>query len=492
MKIQFRSQSNAQIVAFFVEEEGGLPEAASELNEQCGGLLTEALSSGRFKGASAQRVTVVMPKSSGVNRAILVGLGKINAEETNARNQAMEIAAGYLVKDVSCSGFESLSIHVDSVESAVSAASGVKLAAYRYDEWFTKKKDEEKPSLIETSIILEDHQSAQTAWDTSSAAIHGTYFARDLVNAPPNVLYPATFAKHLKALEDIGVEVEILGEKEMAELGMGSLLGVGQGSDKESQLGVMKWNGGDSDNDPVVLVGKGVCFDTGGISLKPGDKMEEMRGDMGGAAAVSGTIKALALRNAKVNAVGIVGLVENMPDGNAIRPGDILTSASGQTIEVQNTDAEGRLVLADALWYAQEKFRPQAIVDLATLTGAILISLGHSYAGMFCNDDSLAEELSDCGKETGEKVWRLPLGPEYDKLIDSQFADMKNIGGRAAGSITAAQFLKRFVNEGVRWAHLDIAGVAWVDGEKPPTDPSWGSGFGPRLLDRWIAKNYES
>ena len=491
MKIQFLPEANAQIVAFLIEEDGELPATAKDLNENCGGLLTEALTTGRFKGSAGQQVSVVLPKSVSSSRAVLVGLGKIKDDDANSQSHATESAAGHLVKAYSCSGFESMAIHVDTPELAVSAASGAKLAAYEYIEWFTKKKPEEQQSLAETSIILDDHPEAEKAWAVASAAIEGTYLSRDLVNAPPNVLFPASFAERIKSLESLGVEVEILDEQEMSELGMASLLGVGQGSVKESQLGIMKWNGTDSDSDPVMLVGKGVCFDTGGISLKPGEKMEEMRGDMGGAAAVTGTIKALALRKAKVNAVGIVGLVENMPDGNAIRPGDILVSASGQTIEVQNTDAEGRLVLADALWYAQEYFKPRVMIDLATLTGAILISLGHSYAGMFCNDDSLADELFQSGMATDEKVWRLPLGEEYDKLIKSQFADMKNIGGRPAGSITAAQFLQRFVREGVRWAHLDIAGVAWVDGDKSPTDPSWGSGFGPRLLDRWIANHYE-
>jgi len=277
----------------------------------------------------------------------------------------------------------------------------------------------------------------------------------------------------------------------MAKLGMGALLGVGQGSARESQLGIIRWNGGKAGEDPVILIGKGVCFDTGGISLKPGPNMENMRGDMGGAAAVVGTLRALAQRKAKVNVVGLIGLVENMPDGNAIRPGDILRSASGQTIEVQNTDAEGRLVLCDVLWYAQEHFRPKAIVDLATLTGAIIVSLGHHHAGMFTDSDELAAELTRAGLAEGERVWRLPLGPEYDVQIKSKFADMRNIGGPAAGSITAAQFLKRFVKDGVKWAHLDIAGVAWVEGEKAPTDPSWASGYGPRLLSRWIADNYE-
>jgi len=340
-------------------------------------------------------------------------------------------------------------------------------------------------------VLSPDPKAAKAAYGPLDAATDGTYLARDLVNLPPNDLYPESFAAKVKELAPLGLEIEVLGEKQMAKLGMGALLGVGQGSVKESQLGIIKWNGGKAGEDPVILVGKGVCFDTGGISLKPGPNMENMRGDMGGAAAVVGTMRALAQRKAKVNVVGLIGLVENMPDGNAIRPGDILRSASGQTIEVQNTDAEGRLVLCDVLWYAQEHFKPKAIVDLATLTGAIVVSLGHHHAGMFTDSDDLAAELTKAGLAEGERVWRLPLGAEYDVQIKSKFADMRNIGGPAAGSITAAQFLKRFVKDGVKWAHLDIAGVAWVEGEKAPTDPSWASGYGPRLLSRWIADNYE-
>ena len=487
MKITFAEDAKADIVAFIVDEGRKLPKSAAELDKASGGLLTEAATAARFEGKPGQIAVVVLPKGADAKRAVLVGGGKPKGRD----GQAYERIGAALMKSQASSGFKSVALHVEKGENAARAAAGAKLAAYRFDTYKTKLKDDQKPSVTSLAVVTEDPKEAKAAFKQLGAATDGTYFARDLVNEPPNTLYPASYAKRLKALEKIGVEVEILGEKEMKKLGMGSLLGVGQGSVKESQLVIMKWMGGKEGDDPVILVGKGVCFDTGGISLKPGANMEAMRGDMGGSAAVAGTIKAVATRKAKANVIGIVGLVENMPDGDAIRPGDILTSASGQTIEVQNTDAEGRLVLADALWYAQENFDPAVIIDLATLTGAVVVALGHEHAGMFTDDDSLAKALKHAGREEGESVWRLPLGDVYDRMLKSKFADMRNIGGRAAGSITAAQFLKRFVNEGVKWAHLDIAGVAWREGEKPPQDPSWASGFGPRLLDRWIKDNYE-
>ena len=286
----------------------------------------------------------------------------------------------------------------------------------------------------------------------------------------------------------------MLGEKEMKKLGMGALLGVAQGSAQEPQLLVMEWHGAGKDpkskgGEPVAFVGKGVTFDTGGISLKPGAGMEEMKWDMGGAGTVIGLMKALAGRKAKANVVGLVGLVENMPDGKAQRPGDIVKSMSGQTIEILNTDAEGRLVLADVLWYCQDKYKPEFIVDLATLTGAIIVTLGHEHAGLFANDDDLSEKLAAAGRATGEKIWRLPLDDAYDKLINTDAADMKNIGGKGAGSITAAQFLQRFVNK-TPWAHIDIAGMAWSK-ESKPTVPKGATGFGVRLLDRLVADHYE-
>ena len=487
MKITFAEQADTDIAAFVVDEKGKLPEAARALDDSTGGLLSEALGQGNFSGKSGQQVSMVLPKGADFRRAVLVGGGK--PKDRDAR--AQENIGAQLVKAFASSGFKTIGLYVDDAEFAARAGLGAVLAAYRFDEYFTKLKADDKPSLKGMTLVCPDERAAKAAFKPLEAGAEGTQLARDLMNTPPNILYPETFAKRIKELEKHGLEVEILGEAEMEKLGMGALLGVGQGSVKESKLGIMKWMGGKKDDAPVALCGKGVCFDTGGISLKPGPGMEDMRGDMGGAAAVTGAMLALAKRKAKANVVGLVGLVENMPDGNAIRPGDILTSASGQTIEVQNTDAEGRLVLADVLWYAQKHFKPKSMVDLATLTGAIVISLGHHHAGLFTDDDAMAEAMTKAGLAEGERVWRLPIGPEYDKQLKSKFADMRNIGGRPAGSITAAQFLKRFVNDGQVWAHLDIAGVAWVDGEKSPLDPSWASGFGPRLLDRWIADNYE-
>ena len=313
--------------------------------------------------------------------------------------------------------------------------------------------------------------------------------ARDLVNEPANKLGPLEFAAQAKALEKLGVGVEMLTEKEMAKLGMGALLGVAQGSPRGARLVVMRWNGGKPKDKPIAFIGKGVTFDTGGNSMKPAAGMEDMKGDMGGAAAVTGLMHALAARKAKVNAVGILGLVENAVDGHAQRPGDIVTSMSGQTIEVLNTDAEGRLVLADALWYCNQRFEPKFMVNLATLTGAIMVALGQSHAGLFSNDDELSGRLTEAGLATQERVWRMPMGADYDKLIDSKNADMKNIGGRYGGSITAAQFLQRFVKE-TPWAHLDIAGTA-MGSPSNEINQSWGSGYGVRLLDRLVRDHYE-
>jgi leucyl aminopeptidase len=314
--------------------------------------------------------------------------------------------------------------------------------------------------------------------------------AREFVNEPPNVLYPEEFARRAAQLRKLGVDVEILDVKAMTKLGMGALLGVAQGSVRPGRTVIMRWNGGKRGDRPVAFVGKGVCFDTGGISIKGAASMEDMKGDMGGAACVVGLMHALAARKARVNAVGAIGLVENMPDGNAQRPGDIVTSMSGQTIEIINTDAEGRLVLADVLWYVATKFKPKFMVDLATLTGAIMVALGTEHAGLFSNNDELAARLIEAGVETDEKLWRMPLGAAYDKLIDSQFADMKNTGGRHGGSITAAQFLQRFVDN-TPWAHLDIAGTA-MGAPKTEINQSWGSGYGVRLLDRLVADHYEA
>jgi leucyl aminopeptidase len=378
-----------------------------------------------------------------------------------------------------------------SAKQTADLALGMRLRAYAFDRYKTKRKDDEEPKTAKSvTIAVDDPGAARRAFSPRKAAADGVDIARDLVNEPANVLYPAEFARRTAALKPLGVAVEVLDVKGMQKLGMRALLGVGQGSAHDSRLAIMRWNGGKRGEPPVAFIGKGVCFDTGGISIKPASGMEDMKGDMAGAACVVGLMHALAARKAKVNAVGAIGIVENMPDGNAQRPGDIVTSLSGQTIEIINTDAEGRLVLADVLWYVADRFKPKFMVDLATLTGAIIVALGHEHAGLFANDEQLAERLVKAGQETGERVWRMPLAPEYDKLIDSKFADVKNTGGRWGGAITAAQFLQRFVRKGVPWAHLDIAGT----GMGPPAtdvNKSWGSGFGVRLLDQLVADHYE-
>jgi leucyl aminopeptidase len=377
-----------------------------------------------------------------------------------------------------------------TAEQAAWLAAGMRLRGYRFDRYKTKKKgDEDSPARADISIAVADVAAAKKAFGPDNHVVDGVIIARDLVNEPPNVLYPEEFARRASQLRKIGVGIDVLDVKAMTKLGMGALLGVGQGSSRPSRMVVMRWNGGKKGESPVAFVGKGVCFDTGGISIKSAGGMEEMKGDMGGAACVVGLMHALAARKAKINAIGAIGLVENMPDGNAQRPGDIVTSMSGQTIEIINTDAEGRLVLADVLWYVAKKFKPKFMVDLATLTGAIMVALGTENAGLFSNNDELSDRLTKVGLETGERVWRMPLAPEYDKLIDSQFADMKNTGGRYGGSITAAQFLQRFVDD-TPWAHLDIAGTA-MGAPKTDINQSWGSGFGVRLLDRLVADYYE-
>jgi len=365
------------------------------------------------------------------------------------------------------------------------------LASYRFDRYRTTEPADKKPSVKVVRLAVDDPKAANKAFKKTAGLADAIVLARDLVSEPANILHPEEFARRVKGLTKVGLEVEILGEKEMKKLGMGALLGVGQGSVRESQLAVIQWKGAkDPTAAPVAFVGKGVCFDTGGISLKPADGMEEMITDMGGAAAVTGAMYALAARKAKVNAVGILGLVENMPDGNAQRPGDVVKTMSGQTVEVINTDAEGRLVLADAVWYCQQKFKPKFLVDLATLTGAIVVALGKDVAGLFSNNDELAGHLLAASSASGEVIWRMPLPAQYDKNIDSAVADMKNVGPRYGGSIPAALFIQRFIKN-TPWAHLDIASTAWKPNSTVATIPSGATGFGVRLLDRLVADHYE-
>ncbi|HRO15434.1 MAG TPA: leucyl aminopeptidase [Paracoccus sp. (in: a-proteobacteria)] len=347
-----------------------------------------------------------------------------------------------------------------------------------------------QPDKASVTMLVSDPEAVARAAEHGAALAEGVFFTRDLVNEPANVLTTSDFADRLLAMRELGLEVEVLDEPQLAELGMRALLAVGQGSESPSKVVVMRWQGGAAEP-PLALVGKGVCFDSGGISIKPAQGMEEMTMDMGGAGVVAGVMRTLALRRARANVVGLVGLVENMPDGRAQRPGDIVRSMKGDCIEVINTDAEGRLVLADVLWYAQGRFDPAAVVNLATLTGAIIVALGHEKAGLFSNDDKLAADLLKAAEAEGEGLWRMPLAPAYDEIIKSRLADVKNSGGRPAGSITAAQFLQRFIRKDTPWAHLDIAGVTLPPGETALA-PRGATGWGVMTLDRLIRDRFES
>ena len=472
-----------------------LTAAATKADKASGGAITRGLKVSRFTGKRGQTMDVLAPAGVSASRIVLVGLGKPSDLDGHTAEDIAASAIGALSR----TGETTVTFDLDLPKGAklkpgafaAHLAMGARLKSYAFNLYRTKDLAEHESKLKTAKIATGDAAGARKSWASLEAAADGMFLARDLVNEPPNVLSPVEFATRCKALGRLGVKVDVLGVAAMTKLGMGALLGVGQGSDRESQLVVMHWNGGRKKDAPVAFVGKGVCFDSGGLSLKPGTGMMGMKGDMGGAAAVVGAMRTLAARKARVNAVGVIGLVENMPDGKAQRPDDVVKSMSGQTIEVLNTDAEGRLVLADALTYAQTKFKPKFVIDLATLTGAIMVALGNENAGLFSNDDKLADRLVAAGKTAGEPVWRMPLGAGYDKAIKSKIADMKNIGGPYGGSITAAQFLQRFVEKGQVWAHLDIAGMAWQDGEQKPLTPGWATGFGVRLLDRLVAEHYE-
>jgi leucyl aminopeptidase len=456
------------------------------------GLIKRAAETNQFKGKNGASLDILAPEGLKAKRLIVMGVGKPAELKDNDFLKLGGTVAGKLR-----AGADAVTVIAElpkgtmTADQAATLAAGIRLRAYKFDRYKTKKKEGEETALrANVSIAVGDATAARKAFVPNAHIVDGVITARDLVNEPPNILFPVEFARRAGQLRKLGVVVDVLDVGAMKRLGMGALLGVAQGSTQPGRTVIMRWNGGKRGDQPVAFIGKGVCFDTGGISIKPAGSMEDMKGDMGGAACVVGLMQALASRKAKANVVGAIGLVENMPDGNAQRPGDIVTSMSGQTIEIINTDAEGRLVLADVLWYVAKKFKPKFMVDLATLTGAIMVALGTEYAGLFSNNDELAERLIKVGLATGERVWRMPLGPEYDKQIDSQFADVKNTGGRNGGSITAAQFLQRFVDS-TPWAHLDIAGTA-MGAPKTEINQSWGSGFGVRLLDRLVAEHYEA
>lgn len=497
MNITFSKPGFPKVSALLVPVPSGrkLSGIPAEWDKKSGGAIAKAAKAADFSGDSGQSVEVLAPQGFTADRILLLGIGdpaKVGEKEARSLGGRITARLSSLgVKTAAVAAQPPAKVKLPAEDFATAIAEGASLRSYRFDVYRTKASKSKKPPVEKLTVMTEALPKARSRWAARRAVAEGVFFARDLVSEPANVLYPKEFATRAKSLTKLGVKVDVLGEKQMEKLGMGSLLGVGRGSQHESQLVVMQWLGASNKKaQPVAFIGKGVTFDTGGISLKPSAGMGEMKYDMGGAGTVTGLMHALAGRKAKANVIGIIGLVENMPDGTAQRPGDVVTSMSGQTIEVLNTDAEGRLVLADALWYCQNRFKPKFMIDLATLTGAIIISLGTHKAGLFASNDELADRLFETGNKVDETVWRLPLEDTYDRTINSQIADMQNISdGRGAGSITAAQFLQRFTNK-VPWAHLDIAGTAWTKADKPLC-PKGATGFGVRLLDRLVSDYYE-
>jgi leucyl aminopeptidase len=499
MEISFaprRLPAHGTVVAGVLAE-AALTPAAEELDRASGGAVRRALdASPRFHGKASEMVDILAPSGVDVSRILLVGLG--DAASLTARG--CERVGGDVLAKLNALGERTATVVLDGLddapvspaEQAARMALGARLRGYRFATYRTRETEEDKPSMTTLAFHLDGDGDARAAFEPLSGVADGVVLTRDLVSEPANELSPEALAKQCRELEALGVSVEVLGKDQLEKHGMGALLAVAGGSAREPRVVTMRWNGAGGDDTPLAVVGKGVCFDSGGISIKPAGGMEDMKWDMGGAGVTVGLMKALAARKAPVNVVGAVGLVENMPSGTAYRPGDIVTSMSGQTIEVINTDAEGRLVLADTLWYTQTTYKPKTVIDLATLTGAIIVTLGTTTAGVFSNSDDLAKQLIEAGGAVDEPVWQLPVNDEYDKDINTDSADMKNTGeGRNASSIAAAQFLRRFIQDDVTWAHLDIAGVTWSKKDKA-TVPKGGTGFGVRLLDHWIAEQYET
>jgi len=486
----FRAPSQG-ILVVFCDDSLNIGAATRKILGKVADSLSKAAAAEHFTGKSGAVLDIVLPADLNVSRLTVIGTGKTNGLKSKDFLKLGGAAAGKLPRlGGDAMVVADLPDGPMSADAVADLAAGAKLRAYKFERYKTKQKDDEdKQGSVDLTIAVAHPPTATRSWRSREAVADGVTLARDLINEPANVLYPEEFARRAARLRKLDVVVDVLDVRAMKRLGMGALLAVGQGSMHESRVVVMRWNGGKRGAAPVAFIGKGVCFDTGGVSIKQASGMEDMKGDMAGAACVVGLMHALAARNAKVNAVGAIGLVENMPDGNSYRPGDILKSMSGQTIEVINTDAEGRLVLADVLHYVNTKHKPKFMIDLATLTGAIMVALGHEHAGLFTNNDELSSRLLAAGEATGEQVWRMPLAPEYDKLIDSKVADMKNTGGRHGGAITAAQLLARFVGK-TPWAHLDIAGTAMASPQNE-INRSWSSGWGVRLLDHLVAEHYE-
>ena len=497
MKIEFAEfelpRSGAVVVGAW--EGGVLTGSATRLDQATGGAVARAVAAApRFHGKKNELIAIIGPPELAVSRIVVAGLGQPDAVDA----RLLQDLGGNLTAHLNGAGESEASFAIDlgdaapvkAGDAAAHLAFGAELRSYRFDKYRTTQKPEQRPSLASLTVASASPGEARESYRTLGATAAAVFLTRDLVSEPANTLYPETLAEQAGALAELGLAVEILDEDRLRELGMGAVLGVAQGSVRPPRVVVMEHRGGAPGSPPRGFIGKGVTFDTGGISIKPAAGMGDMKWDMAGAGVVIGLMRLFAARQAKINAVGIVALVENMPSGAAQRPGDIVRSMSGQTIEVLNTDAEGRLVLADALWYCQSRFKPKLMIDLATLTGAVIVALGSQHAGLFSNNDQLADRLLAAGNAVGERLWRLPLADSYDRAIDSDAADVKNISGdRGAGSIIGAQFLQRFVNK-VPWAHLDIAGVAWSK-KDAPTVPKGATAFGVRLLDRFVAEHYE-
>ena len=498
MKVNFSKISLAATTPLVVTvaQDSVLSRSAKRVDAATNGALAKAIANSKFEGKAGQVLTLMAPAGLAASRVVLIGVGT----PKNVDALAAAKLGGRVVAQLALSGQGKVVIAADlpsgsKLDAAACAAQigyGAQLRSYRFDKYRTTQKKEEKPSLTQVTVMCANPTKARAAHKPLAALADGVFLTRDLVSEPANVLHPIAYSKEIRKLTSDGIKVEVLGQARLEKLGMGALLGVAEGSQHDAQVVIMRWDGApkNADQTPIAFVGKGVTFDTGGISIKPSAGMGDMKWDMGGSGVVVGLMRALARRKAKVNVVGVVGLVENMPSATAQRPGDVVTSMSGQTIEVLNTDAEGRLVLADALWYTQKRFKPRFMIDLATLTGAIIVSLGNYQAGLFSNDDTLTKQLVAAGKAVTEPVWPMPMDDAYDKLIRSDIADMKNIGGRGGGSVSAAKFIERFVNK-VPWVHLDIAGVTWTS-ETSDLVPKGGTGYGVRLLNKLVEDHYEA
>ncbi len=465
-------------IAVLVPPEGKMDVAARRINRLTKGALARLIEARAAEAKPGQAVTLAFPTGLAAEAVDVVFLAR-NADVETARKAGVALAK--------LRGKSALTLCAGSFRKTAQILMGLALRDYEFDD---HKSEEAPEDARAVQVMASKPEEVQSEAAPLLAIAEGVFMTRDLTNEPANVLTTTEFANRLVAMKDIGLDVEVLDEDKLTQLGMGALLSVGQGSDSPSKVVVMQWRGGDKDAAPLALVGKGVVFDTGGISLKPAAGMEDMTMDMGGAGVVAGAMRSLALRKAKANVVGLVGLVENMPSGGATRPGDVVTSMKGDTIEVINTDAEGRLVLCDVLHYAQKEFSPAGIIDLATLTGAIIIGLGHDKAGVFSNDDTFCNRFLKAAESENEGAWRMPLGQSYADLLKSRIADMKNTGGRPAGSVTAAEFLHRFIAKGTPWIHLDIAGVASVKADTAFA-PKGATGWGVMALNRFVSDHFE-